>query len=78
MRSLIAFIKKEFTEQNIGIHPENGMQIIDHTVKAKRIDTADKKLSSAHLIDPVHMNRKIRSTIAISQNDLSSINPAET
>ena len=44
--------KEKFTHDHISIHSKNGMEIVDHAMKSKRINTFGKDFSSAHLIDP--------------------------
>ena len=63
------------TQDHISIHLKNCVQIIHHAVKSKRIYTTYKKISPAHLIDPVKMYRNIRCTISISKDQLSAVNP---
>ena len=51
--------KIEYTQNHIRIKFKNRMQIIYYAVKSKWIHTTGKKVSSAHLINPVQMDRYI-------------------
>ena len=62
-------------QDHIRIYPENRMQIINHTMKPKWVHTAYKKISAAHLIDPVQMHRYIGCPVSVSKNQLSSVHP---
>ena len=44
--------KEKLTQNHISIYSKNSMEIVDHTMKSKRINTFGKDFSSAHLIDP--------------------------
>ena len=70
--------KEELTHKYISIYSKNSMEIVNHTMKSKWINTIGKDFSSAHLINPTQMYRNIRCTVTICQYNLASINPKKS
>ena len=64
-------------QNHIRIYSENRMQIINHTMEPKWIHSTYKKISPAHLINPVQMHRYIGCSVPIGKNQLSSIDPEQ-
>ncbi len=62
--------KAEHSQHNICFKTEYGVHEIDNAVEAKGINAVYKKLSPAHIIDPIIVYWNIRRTVTIMQNQI--------